>query len=182
MMKAPKRRKRKIIAKPASAVTVAPMPWDMGATGPANRDRLREEDAAEIDPATGRKQPNPNGVRRVRRQPWVEVYARQGKLTKAQASAAVNLYAAYAGHPARDPLAAIGETVDRTAYTDPQSQTVDARRRFRAMWASVPMASRPVIEHVVLEDRPLRSMAGCTDGHTAESHMQRLCEGLDAIS
>lgn len=176
-----KRKRRKIVAKPASAVSVAPMPWDMGAIGPANRHRLREEPATDIDPETGKDTPNPNGVRRVRRQSWVEVYHLQGKLTKAQAAAAANLYAAWAGHPARDPLAAIGETVDRTPYTDPQSKIVDARRMFRAMWARVPMASRPVIEHVVLNERPLRSMAGCTDGHTADRHMLRLREGLDAI-
>lgn len=173
--------KRRINAKPASSVSVAPCPWDMGASGPANRERLREEPATEIDPETGKDAPNPNGVRRVRRQTWVEVYALQGKLTKAQASAAANLYAAWAGHPARDPLAAIGETVDRTAYTDPQSAIVDARRMFRTMWARVPVASRPVIQHVVLDERPLRSMAGCSDGHTADRHMLRLCEGLDAI-
>jgi hypothetical protein len=161
-------------------VSLAPTAWDMGATGPANRERLHEEPATEIDPETGKDQPNPNGVRRVRRHAWAAIYATQGKLTAAQAAAAANLYAAWAGHPARDPLAAIGETVDRERYTDPQSATVDARRRFYAMWQIVPRASRPVLEHVVLEDRPIRSMAGC-HGSSEDRYMERLRVGLDAI-
>lgn len=166
---------------PASKVTLAPTTWDMGASGPANRDRLHEEPATEIDPETGKDRPNPNGVRRVRRHAWAEIYARQGKLTPAQAAAAANLYAAWAGHPARDPLAAIGETVDRERYTDPQSQTVDARRRFYAMWQRVPQSSQPVLEHVVLEDRPIRAMAGCINQRTEERYIERLRAGLDAI-
>jgi hypothetical protein len=164
------------------AVTLPPTTWDMGAAGEANRDRLHQEPATEIDPATGKDQPNPNGVRRMRRQPWVETYARQGKLTKAQQTAAENLYAAYAGHPARDPLAAIGDTVDGERYTDPQSATVDARRRFYAMWQRVPRASRAVLEHVVLDDRPIRSMAGCYNGLREDRYIERLRAGLDAIA
>jgi hypothetical protein len=175
----PKHRARKSRI-PASRVTLPPTTWDMGATGPANRERLHEEPATEIDPETGKDQPNPNGVRRARRHSWPEIYAKQRKLTPAQAAAAANLYAAWAGHPARDPLAAIGETVDRERYTDPQSATVDARRRFYAMWQIVPRASRPVLEHVVLEDRPIRSMVGC-HGSSEGRYMERLREGLDAI-
>lgn len=168
--------------KPKSDVTLPPSYYDAGAEGPANRDRLHEEDATEIDPVTGRKQPNPNRQRRVRRQSWVEVYARQGKLTKAQHSAAENLYAAFCGHPARDPLAAIGETIDHHGYTDPQSAILDARRRFHALWCKVPVASRPVMEHVVLEDMPMRSMAGCYNQLTQDRYMDRLRAGLDAIA
>jgi hypothetical protein len=162
-------------------VTLPPTTWDMGATGPANRDRLHQEPATEIDPATGKDQPNPNGVRRMRRRPWVETYARQGKLTKAQQTAAENLYAAYSGHPARDPLAVIGETVDRERYTDPQSATVDARRRFYVMWQRVPQSSRAVMEHVVLADRPVRAMACRYNSQSEERQIKRLRAGLDAI-
>jgi hypothetical protein len=184
MPKAKRRGKLKLgtrrYGKPASSVTLRPTTWDMGATGPANRERLQQEPATEFDPETGKEQPNPNGVSRVRRQSWVEIYARQGKLTKAQQSAAQNLYAAWAGHPVRDPLAAIGETVDRERYTDPQSATVDARRWFYAMWQRVPLGSRPVLEHVVLDDRPIRAMAGC-HGSSEGRYMERLRDGLDAI-
>lgn len=177
------RKRRRITqkAKPVSAVSVAPSPWDQGATGPANRRRLVEEDATEIDPETGKQRPNPNGVRRMRRETWVVRYARQGKLNREQATVAVNLHAAWAGFPVRDPLAALGEAVDRSKCDDPLAVMVDAKRWFYAMWKKVPTRCRPVIEHVVLNDRPLRSMSGCRNGQIELIYMQRLQDGLTAI-
>lgn len=180
-MKAPKRRKRKIVAKPASEVSLKPSPWDAGASGPANRKRLVEEEAVELDPTTGKPQPNPNAVRRMRRETWIERYQKQNRLTKAEATAAANLYAAWAGHPARDPLAAIGLTVDGRGCDDPLAIAVDAKRWFYLMWEKVPRYCRPVIEHVVLNDRPLRSMAGCINGQAETRYMERLKDGLGAI-
>lgn len=177
-----KRRRITQKAKPVSAVSVAPSPWDQGAGGPANRHRLVEEDATEIDPETGKQKPNPNGVKRMRRETWVEIYWRRGKLTKQQAAIAAILHAAYAGNAARDPLAALGLNVDGVKCDDPNVNRMDAKRAFFAMWKRVPLRCRPVIEHVVLYDRPLRSMAGCGRGARELVHMQRLQEGLDTIS
>lgn len=158
-----------------------PTEWDRGAMGQANRMGLVEEAATEFDPETGKESPNPNGVKRHRRETWVDRYARKGKLTRTQQAVALNLYAAWAGYPNRDPLAAIILKVDGRGDDDPLASTVDKRRLFYRMWRKVPMAARPFIEHVVLNDKAIRSMAGCRDGHTEARYMARLCEGLDAI-
>jgi len=165
-------------------VTLPSMPtsWDAGATGAANRDRLREEAATEFDPATGKETPNPNGVRRNRRETWVDRYARKGKLSKAQQAAAANLYAAWAGLPNRDPLAAMSDKVDGRGDVDLLASTIDKRRAFYRMWRQIPLGSRPYVQHVVLDDLSIRSMNGCANGVAESRYMERLQEGLDAIS
>lgn len=179
-MTAHHRQKRR---KPQKAVTVSAMPttWDTGADGPANRDRLREEPATDFDPETGKETPNPNGIKRHRRETWVDRYARKGKLTKQQAAAAANLYAAWAGMPNRDPLAALSDKVDGKGDVDPLASTIDKRRAFYRMWRQIPAKARPFVRHVVLDDLSIRSMNGCADGHAEARYMARLCEGLDAI-
>ncbi len=162
------------------ALPSSPTTWDQGATGPANRDRLRKEPATDYDPTTGRDTPNPNGIKRVRRETWVARYLRKGKLTTAQAAAAENLYAAYAGHPARDPLAAMSAKVDGKGDGDPQVSAIDRKRQFFTMWGKVPPAAKPFVEHVVLNDLSIRSMNGCS-GSSEPRYMERLRMGLDAI-
>lgn len=172
-----RRKPRKVSAAPITLYT----PGDRGASGPANRERLIEEERGDLDPDTG-KVINPNRYRGCRRQPWVERYAKQGKLTKDQLAAAIRLFAAYEGFPARDPLAALAGAVDRSAWVDdPLAVKVDQRRWFYQMWAAVPVSSRPIVEHVVLRDQAVRSMAGCVNSFTADRHMERLKAGLDAI-
>lgn len=154
--------------------------WDMGAMGPANRERLREEPATEIDPETGRETANPNGVRRQRRNPWIVIYAMPAKgiLSPAQFAAADKLRRAHEGMRDRDPLCAI--VVDgRSADTDPLAARIDSRQYFRELWAMIPTASRPVVERVVLDDLPI--WAG-RNSMTRERHIVRLRAGLDAIS
>ena len=172
-------------ATPASAVTLAPPPWaewDKGAKGTANRDRLVEEDAVEFDHATGRPKKNVNGVRRMRRETWVEIYHRQGKLTKPQAAAADRLYAAWAGNVARDPIAALGGTVDGSKCDDPMVTALDRKRLFWALWRAVPARCRPVLEHVILSDKPIRTMAGCYNGARELVYMKRLTDGLEVLT
>lgn len=153
-----------------------PTAWDAGATGPANRERQRLEPATDINPETGRETPNPNNVRRYRRDTWVQVYARQGHLDARHEAAAVKLVMAAEGMRERDPLAAIGEV--RSIGGDRQASMIDARRYFRALWAAVPQACRPVIERVVINDEPLWRGHG---GARREAHFRRLREGLDAV-
>lgn len=156
----------------------APTTWDMGATGPANQDRLREEPATDFDPDTGRETQNPNGIRRRRRDNWVRIYGqKKGGLEPHHVAAAEKLRMASEGMRERDPLARIGEIAARGG--DPQVARVDARQYFRAMWAVIPTDCRPVIERVVLDDEPIWSGAGRA-GH--ERHMQRLKRGLNAIA
>jgi hypothetical protein len=172
------RAKRARKAQSRKEITVAIPPWDQGAMGPANRQRLREEPATEIDPETGKETPNPNNVRRMRRDSWVAIYARAGHIDKRQFSAAEKLRMASEGLREKDPLAAM--RIDRIrGDSDPEAARVDARRYFRQLWADVPASSRPVIERVILGDQPIWSGGGIA---ARERHMARLRAGLDAIS
>jgi hypothetical protein len=178
-------RRKSYKAQPIREVTLATAPWaewDKGSAGAANRDRLVSEDAVEFDHATGRPKKNVNGVRRMRRETWVEIYFKQGKLTKPQAAAAERLYAAYAGHVARDPIAALESTVDGGKCDEPMVTRLDRQRLFWALWRAVPTRCRPVIEHVVLDDRSLRSMTGCANGARELVYMKRLVDGLEALT
>lgn len=155
-----------------------PSTWDMGATGPANQARLREEPATDFDPETGRETQNPNGIKRRRRDNWVRIYGqKKDGLEPHHVAAAEKLRMASEGMRERDPLARIGEISGRGG--DPQAARVDARQYFRSLWAAIPTDCRPVIERVVLDDEPIWCGAGKA-GH--ERHMQRLKRGLDAIA
>lgn len=59
-----------------------PTQWDMGANGPANRRGLKQEDAMDVDPVTG-KTSNPNGVKRMRRVDMLERWHRKGQISAA---------------------------------------------------------------------------------------------------
>ena len=81
--------------KPIASVTIPPYnPWDMGATGPANRHGLEQEDAATIDPDTG-KAHNPNGVKKMRRVDMLEHWHRHGTISTAGYTAACALRDAF---------------------------------------------------------------------------------------
>lgn len=178
MKRAIRRKPRKASAAPITLAT----PGDRGATGPANLDRMIEEERGDLDPETG-KIINPNRYKGLRRQPWFETYAKQGKITQEQHAAAARLFAAYEGFPARDPLAALGEMVDRSLWVnDPLAVKVDQRREFYQLWRDIPQSSKPIVEHVVLRDRPARAMAGCKTGTQEGRHIERLRAGLDAIA
>ena len=153
-----------------------PSQWDRGADGPANRVLLREEPATDIDPETGRETPNPNKVKRWRRDSWIRVYARKGHLTPQQEAAAEKLRLASEGMRERDPLAAIGEV--RAQRGDVMVARIDARRYFRALWDAIPQASRPVVQRVVLDDEAIWDHGR----QSKERNLQRLREGLDAIA
>lgn len=166
-------------ARKNTPVTVAPIPWDQGASGAANQINLVTEDRAQIDLETG-KASNPNGIKGRRRAPWVETYRKQGKLTPEQYAAALRLYACYQGNAERDPLAALG-LPKGGGCNDPLAVLVDRRREFYAMAAKIPRSSRPAIEHAVLNDLPLMSMSGCSNQAAFQRHLDRLRAGLDAI-
>lgn len=61
-------------------VSLAPAPWDHGATGSANRIGLVVEERGETDPKTG-KMVNPNGVTGVRRVDMLDQYLKRGWIT-----------------------------------------------------------------------------------------------------
>jgi hypothetical protein len=158
-------------------ITIRRTPWDFGASGPANQDGLIIEPRGDLDPETGRVT-NPNTRLGARRETWVDRYLRVGKLTVAQASMARWLRDAAEGRGSQDPLQAL--RIDRQAGgSDPAAAAFDARRAFHRMWALLPAWARPVIERVVLEDRPLRSL--CQSGQQEARHLDRLQRGLDEL-
>lgn len=160
-------------------VTLGALPWDMGPQTAMQRAGKVVEPVVHLDPETG-KRSNPNGVLRTRRERWVDRYLRQGRLTTGQYAVACELIDAAEGRAAQDPLASL--RVDRSyGDVDPMAAHVDGRAKFRQMWALVPVSSQPVLDHVLVQDRSLRSMAGCIDGRTEARHLGRLLAGLDAL-
>jgi hypothetical protein len=149
--------------------TVAAMPWDMGASGPANRHNLIEEDAPTIDPDTG-KEHNPNGVKRMRRHSWISIYRRKGKLSERQFNTADQIHRASLGKLSDDPLRAL--FIDRgMACDDAQAAAFDRRRAFHRINAMIPDYAR-----VVIDDEPL------WPGTAHARHLDRLQRGLDEIA
>jgi hypothetical protein len=163
---------------PATAVTVAPSPWDMGASGHANQDRMTIEARAHVEVETG-EAINPNGVKGRRRKSWVEEYYTKGKLSGEGLAAAYRLFAAYQGHPAKDPIAAIDD-VRVGGCSEPMATLIDSRREYYTMRASIPSDCLPIIAHVVLDDNPLRSMQGRNGGNDAQ-RFAMLDRGLCAM-
>lgn len=165
-------------------VSLAPLPWDHGADGPANQAGLVEEPATEIDPETGKEMPNPNRVTRKRRPSWVEQYGRQGKLTGRQVTIAKALRDAAEGARNQDPLAAFGLKVDPAATCpDPLAAAYDARRRFHHMWPLVPFCTRPIVLWVVVEDNPVNAFPGVKgSGAAFRRRLEQLQDGLTALA
>lgn len=157
-------------------VTIRQPQWDQGAAGPANRERLHEEPATDIDPETGRETPNPNGIRRQRRQTWVTIYAAKGQITKEQAAAGDALLLAAEGMNEKDPLAALAGRV-QSSPASPETARVDARRAFWKMWDKIPKSSKPIVERVVLNDQPVWAHPA----HGQDAHFKRLQDGLEAL-
>lgn len=170
--------KRNRKTKPAPSVPSAPSSWDMGANGPANQDRMIVEPATDIDPETGKETPNPNSVKRRRRVPILVLMLRNRTITDEQATAAARFWMASHGRVEADPLAALNGHAPIRGSSDSQAARVDARREYLAMLARIPLACRPVIDRVVIEDKPVWG----TNPATRERHMQRLRTGLDAIA
>lgn len=153
--------------------------WDQGAEGIANQDGLILEERGHLDHETG-KLVNPNNVRGMRRETWIDRYLRKEKLTVGQAMAARWLRDASEGRGNQDPLASLSGPVDGGAYLDdPMAAAMDRRRLFLQVWRQLPMASRPVIQRVVIEDRPIRSL--CKSGQQELRHLQRLQDGLSFV-
>jgi len=160
--------------------TLAAAPWDQGASGPANQDGLIVQERGETDLTTG-KVINPNRVFGKVRMPMVNRYHRQGKLTDHHLAAAQRLYAAYAGYPTRDPIAAITDRVDGAGDNDPNVMLLDKRREFYAIWKAIPPRCKPILEHVVLNDLAMGEMVGASKPEVAAEYWGKLTEGLEAV-
>lgn len=171
----------KIPRKPSVApITMPEVPWDQGAAGPANQVGLVIEERGEVDLTTG-KRINPNRVFGKRRMPVFMRMFKQGRIDASHAAAAERLYAAWAGHPTRDPLAAFGDRVDGGGCDDANVTRIDRQREFFQLKAMVPAKCWPVVEHVVVNDLPIRAMAGCSHAEAFAAQLGRLTRGLEAI-
>ncbi|HAW53711.1 MAG TPA: hypothetical protein DEB52_16845 [Hyphomonas sp.] len=158
-----------------------PGPWDMGPSAPAARRDTVIEDRGEADPVTG-KTVNPNGVKGVRRQPVLETYRGQGRITAAQCEAGLRLYALWSGDVDRDPTAP--KTDRMGSGSDPLAGAVDARAEYRKAWAAVPRPAQSAVEWVALNDERLGLQADDAGIHWRETRarMVALRMGLDALS
>ena len=179
MARSKKRRtgRKGLAVQPRAMVSLSEMPkyGDFGAQGPANQDGLIEEPRGHKN-AEG-KTVNPNSMYGKRRKVWITTYLDQGKLTKKQHIVADMLYRASVGKLSDDPLAAL--RIDKLpAPSDPAGAAFDARRHFHRMWEHVPGYARPVIERVVLEDRPVWASSGPQQAR----HIDRLARGLEALA
>lgn len=158
-------------------------PWDHGAAGPANRLGLVEEPATEIDPDTGKERPNPNRVTRVRRILVLEEYASRGAITPRQLAMGLELYAASAGVPERDALAAIGEVAPDRAPGLSIVQMMDARRKFWAMrdcLRRILPEAWPAVEAVCVLNETLGARHAKKRDRNAAMHSLR--SGLDVLA
>lgn len=133
------------------AVTVAAMPseWDQGATGRANRIGLVQEDAAGIDPITGKKEPNPNGVKRMRRVDMLERYHRMGLISTRAWNAAEKLRDAFEA-TMKSPGWPDNDRVQSSPKPDHAvTIMVDRISRFHAINRLVPLEDAPIIDACV---------------------------------
>ena len=175
-----KRNIARIPRKTSAAPSLPPAPWDHGATGPANQIGLVTEERGEVDLFTG-KRINPNRVFGKVRMPIFMRMLRQGRIDASHAAAAERIYAAWAGYPTSDPLAALGSHVDGGGCDDANVNRIDRQRAFFALKAMIPARCWPVVEHVVINDLPIRNMAGCSHAEAFAANLERLTMGLDAV-
>lgn len=164
-------------------VTLAPVPWDHGADGPANRHGLVEEPATEVDPETGRERPNPNRVTRVRRRLVLEEMLSRDLLTRRQYAMGLELHAASLGTPERDALAAIGEIAPDRSPGLSIVQMMDARRKYWAMrdfLLRVLPEAWPAVECVCVQNEPVSGRH--SKKRDREAAMHSLRAGLDMLA
>lgn len=158
-----------------------PTQWDMGPSTSAARNLTVVEERGDIDPKTGKRH-NPNGVKGRRRVCWVELYGAKGSLSARQVKAGLALSAAFE-QTQRSAPAVKKVQVDTfpkpDAHVDIMVNRMDAYHRIAR---HVPQKFRPFIDHVVLKNRPIRSMAGCSGGRSQQRYLERLADGLEILA
>ncbi len=135
-------------------VTLMPTTWDQGAQGQANRVGLIEEPATELDPTTGKPQPNPNNIKRMRRVNMLEIWHRKRTITTAGFNAAERLRDAFEATQ-RTPGWPDNDRVQSSPKPDHAvTIQIDRISRFHAVNRLVSPSDREIIGAVVLD--------GCT--------------------
>jgi hypothetical protein len=160
-------------------VTLAPCPWDMGASGPAAQwaPSIIEE-RGEVDAQTG-KMRNPNGVRGRRNISVAEDYHRRGLITARQLAAATALLVAWERKDRRPPAINANRVDSSPKPDDATAIIVDHAMAYVRLARLIPHSHAPWVLHVARDDRPLGSMPGYRrDGRA----MERLAAGLEALA
>jgi len=183
MKRKPKYHQRIVKGKP---VSLSPSPWDMGATGPANRHGLEIEEAADINPETGEVQ-NPNGVLRARRVDMLGVWHRRGWITTAGFNAAEKLRDAFEATQ-RAPGWPDNDRVQSSPKPDHAvTIQIDRLSQYDAIWRLVINDDAQIITACVLDrggpDR-VRDRLGrrVYVGESVKAGYRHLAEALDRLA
>lgn len=143
--------------------------------------RPRVEDRGDVDPKTGKRR-NPNNIVGVRREAWIDRYLRRKKINDRQHKAAALLFCAWE-RTQRSPPAIKKINVDTFPKPDDNiALVIDRIGGYHKIARHIPKAGRAIIMHVVVENRPIRAMVGCTSGRAESKFMERLRVALDDLA
>lgn len=169
-------RERKPVSMPSQ-----PTQWDMGANGPANRRGLKQEDAMEQDPVTG-KTSNPNGVKRMRRVDMLERWHRKGQISAAGYTAACALRDAFEATGRTTSVDPTQDRVDSSPKPDHAAEIqIDRVSRFHAINRHVAAEDRAIIDACILSGGTPASLRQYR-GRMHSAGMIHLSEALDRLA
>lgn len=164
-------------------VKLAEMPWDMGATGPANRAGLVEEERGEKHPKTGKviQGTEAKGVRRV---DLLDFWQRRGSISEAGALAGKTLRAAYE-HTMRSPPALPDNDRVQVSPKPDHAISIQMERmsRFAKLMGKVAREDRDIIRVCVLDGGHPARVYGATRSAHGFKHLRSALERLsDALN
>ena len=139
------------------------------------------EERGYTDPKTG-KYHNPNGLKGRRRVSWVELYGAKEALTKRQVKAGLILLKAFEQTQRSAPAI---RKVQVDTFPKPDAHIdilVDRMDKYHRIAQYIPNKYRPFINHVVLQNRSIRSMAGCTGSRSQRRYLERFSDGLEILA
>lgn len=163
-------------------VTLMPTTWDQGAQGQANRIGLVEEPATELDPTTGKPQPNPNNIKRMRRVDMLERYHRLGVISTRGWNAAERLRDAFEATQ-RTPGWPDNDRVQSSPKPDHAvTIQIDRLSRFHAINRLVPLDDVPIINACVFHmNAPGSAIINGTRPYRYGGHARGLQHLRDAL-
>lgn len=136
---------------PARPVSLAPNPWDEGASGQANRHGLEQEAATELDPETGKEKPNPNEVKRFRRVDMLEVWHRKGTISTAGYNAGEKLRDAFSRTQMGASINFVQDRVDSSPKPDHAvTIQIDRISAYAALAKLIPPQDRDILDTCVI--------------------------------
>ena len=177
--------RKKKARKSSAPISLMPTTWDAGAMGQANRHNLITEDAADIDPETG-KAANPNGVKRARRVDMLEIWHRKGIITTAGYNAAERLRDAMEA-TMRAPGWPDNDRVQSSPKPDHAvTIQIDRISAFHAIAKHVAKDDQPIVYHCALNGQLPATLridgARPYYGRGYEAGLKHLSQALDRLS